>query len=1023
MPPQPGQSVVRFGSFRVDMAGQRLWNGSDPVTLRPKTWQVLRHLVEHADRLVSKHELLDAVWADVAVEEKAVNTCIGEIRTALGDSSRRPRFIETVQRRGFRFLASPSVDAADAVETGQYVRPAFIGRSHELASLQDRLHAAAGNATLTVICGAAGIGKSRLVREATERAGMRTLVGQCIEGGGIPYLPWVEMIHQHLRTRSSADTAATPAAAELRRLIPGLQPDSGDPIPPSTDPELARLRLFEALAEFFGSTSQDGPVVLVLEDIHWIDAASLRALQALAPQLGASSVQLVATLREEDAEPGSAVRNALEALRRRGIVVEVPLRGLAANETREMVADLAGPSVPSAVVARIADSSEGSPFFVEEILRHYGQDATREAAGSDAASAELHLPDNVIEIFERRIRHLSPAARRLVDAIAVCGRDCEEPLLELALDMQDAQLAAAASEAIDFKILRENPGSPGRYGFVHALMSVALRQRLAPPRLRELHASIADAVIATKADAGERAAEVARHLERAVPRVPAIRAIGALVEASEHAAHGLAYEDAIEHCERALSLARAAATGSSEHRCLPELSVRYAEALQKIGQAETVAAAFRAAAAAARQAGEPQWLARAALGMATIWDFEAPDVRGHLEGALECLGSEAGPLRARLLARLSVVLYPHAGTRSRCEALSTEAVELARGEGDATLLAQTLVDWLAGQWYLDNLAAQDAVSEELIDVARRSGDGALLATAHGWRVVIALCSGEIDRAEEHCEALCELAQRLGQPTYRWCGLYLSATLALLHGRLDVAERFASDAFEIGRTASPQSATIVYFTQMVSIRREQNRIGELLPMLEQNPASMSSDALTWNLPHFYMEADRVEDAASAFARACALGFDAMPGENSRNRRLLTLGAMSLACAALGDKAAAAPLYEIVRLESHRWAVAGFGAVNYGMVENGAGALAACLGNYAAACEHFERAIAEYERKNVPIALARACCLYADALLRRGSASDPQHAAALLQRADLLADELGLVRVREMARRVRESALRQ
>jgi DNA-binding winged helix-turn-helix (wHTH) protein len=349
MAPATDQPVVRFGSFRLDLPAGRLWNGDDPVTLRPRTWQVLRHLVENADRLVTKHELLDAFWGDVAVEEKAVNTCIGEIRAALGDSSRRPRFVETVQRRGFRFLASPRAEEDRPLEPG---RSAFVGRCGELDGLVARLSNSGAGTPMVVVSGAAGIGKTRLVREAVELAGTRAFVGQCIEGGGLPYLPWIEMIRERLRRGATVDWSAAPdtTVAELARLIPGLQASTDHSLQPSTDPELARIRLFEAIAAFFEAASTSQPMVLVLEDLHWGDAASLHALQALLPRLAASRTRVVATLRDEDAEPGSTVRTALEALRRRGLVEFVRLGGLAAAETRTLGASLAGPSIPAYLV-------------------------------------------------------------------------------------------------------------------------------------------------------------------------------------------------------------------------------------------------------------------------------------------------------------------------------------------------------------------------------------------------------------------------------------------------------------------------------------------------------------------------------------------------------------------------------------------------------------------------------------------------------------------------------------------------
>jgi len=97
---------VIFGPFRLDAATESVWRDTEEIRLRPKTFAILRFLVEHPRRLVTKEELLDAVWSEVAVGEAALAVCVAEIRRALGDDARTPRYIETVHRRGYRFIGS-----------------------------------------------------------------------------------------------------------------------------------------------------------------------------------------------------------------------------------------------------------------------------------------------------------------------------------------------------------------------------------------------------------------------------------------------------------------------------------------------------------------------------------------------------------------------------------------------------------------------------------------------------------------------------------------------------------------------------------------------------------------------------------------------------------------------------------------------------------------------------------------------------------------------------------------------------
>lgn len=242
---------IRFGSFQLDLAAERLWNGSDPIALRPKTWAVLRFLVDRAGELVEKETLLDAVWTDLAVEEKVLNVSIAEIRQALGDSARQPRYVETVHRRGFRFIA-----ALETESTGPRTAPvqaaapaasrSFVGRQAERSTLMDALEGRGPQRRMVLVSGPAGIGKSRLLAESLRLTTAHVLLGRCIEDGGIPYLPWVEMIRAHLRSEDPASLreGLGEAAAELGRLLPGLGIEAAAPSP-TADPELARLRLFE----------------------------------------------------------------------------------------------------------------------------------------------------------------------------------------------------------------------------------------------------------------------------------------------------------------------------------------------------------------------------------------------------------------------------------------------------------------------------------------------------------------------------------------------------------------------------------------------------------------------------------------------------------------------------------------------------------------------------------------------------------------------------------------------------------
>jgi DNA-binding winged helix-turn-helix (wHTH) protein len=198
---------VSIGPFLVDFTNQVLRRGKTTIELRPKTFAVLHHLVENAGRLVTKEDLLEAVWPNTAITDTVLKVCVGEIREAFGDDAGAPHYIETAHRRGYRFIAAPrqlgvTVRFGDAAAS-MLPRTAFVGRESERAELRRFVDTAlAGAGQLVLVAGEAGVGKTRLCEEiAAEGAqkNLRILVGRCYEMEGVtPYIPFVEVLETAL---------------------------------------------------------------------------------------------------------------------------------------------------------------------------------------------------------------------------------------------------------------------------------------------------------------------------------------------------------------------------------------------------------------------------------------------------------------------------------------------------------------------------------------------------------------------------------------------------------------------------------------------------------------------------------------------------------------------------------------------------------------------------------------------------------------------------------------------------------
>ena len=233
--------VICFPPFSVDLESECLWRGDEPVELRPKTWQLMRFLVDNPGRLLTRDELLDAVWADVAVTPASLNQAIRELRQALGDDARNPRFIQTVHRRGFRFIAQ--IEKADRAEvhewdrsrTDRRARRRVIGRDGELKTLHRFLtEARSGRRQVVFVTGEPGIGKTSLLREflhqlqgASDGEPLFVGGGQCVEslGEADAYLPVLDALGRLTRepqTTSLRDVLRTYAPTWMAQL-PWLQ--------------------------------------------------------------------------------------------------------------------------------------------------------------------------------------------------------------------------------------------------------------------------------------------------------------------------------------------------------------------------------------------------------------------------------------------------------------------------------------------------------------------------------------------------------------------------------------------------------------------------------------------------------------------------------------------------------------------------------------------------------------------------------------------------------------------------------
>jgi DNA-binding NarL/FixJ family response regulator/tetratricopeptide (TPR) repeat protein len=418
----------------------------------------------------------------------------------------------------------------------------FVGRRRDLARLQDCLGAAsAGWPQALLIGGEAGVGKTRLVSEFSAQAGdagVRVLAGGCIDvSGGLPFGPIVEAFRGLERDLGPAAFRELlgPAYAELERFLPTSRGDWPRAAPTGAS---AQDRLFELVLRLLSDMGAETPVVLVVEDLHWADRSTLDLLMFLVRNLRRERLVLIATYRS-DAHPASSLRAFRAEFGRQ--VDRVELARFDREELASLLAALLGSPPEAEVVDRVMASSDGNPFFAEELV----------AAGLDNQIG--WLSPRLRDVLMARTEALSQEAQETLRVAAVVGRRVEHRLLAAVSELDDRRLLQALREAVAHQLLVTDP--EGMYVFRHTLARQAIYEDLIAGERQRLHAAVAAALAADPSrvvPGASSAAELAHHWTEAQD-LP--RALAATVEAARQSATAVyAFAEADRQYRRALTL-------------------------------------------------------------------------------------------------------------------------------------------------------------------------------------------------------------------------------------------------------------------------------------------------------------------------------------------------------------------------------------------------------------------------------------------------------------------------------------
>jgi DNA-binding CsgD family transcriptional regulator len=890
----------------------------------------------------------------------------------------------------------------------------FVGRTNELETLRTLMPRAAGEGCRVVLVGGEpGSGKSRLMREfARETAadGALVLYGSCDAVVRSPYGPFVEALDQLARA-TEADalrTAMGAGAGELSRVLPDLSQRVGElPPPVAADPDTERHRLHMAVSELLAGVTRDRPALLVVEDGHWADAASLLLLRHFARAPGSARVLLAATFRDTEPDLPEAFSAALAELRRSDDVIRLRVEGLSLEEIAEFVRAAVGGGdvVGVAEVARaIHDLTGGNAFLVGELWRALSETGAVEIDACGVATvtrppAELASPESVREVVSQRLARLEPATTDLLEVAATAGSEFDLETVRRAAGLDEPQLLGALDEAVRSGMIEELPGRELPCRFTHELVRRALYDRLSRIRRAELHLRVAEALEDAAPRRGRALADLAYHFAAAVPFGDRSRAVAYNLLAAQAASGALAFDEAAARLRTALDVG----IESPEQR--GDALLALGEASHRGGKALAALEAFSAAAQIAREVGDPELLARAAIGYEeACWRPGIVD-----EGAVEllveaaaALSDEPSVLRVGLLGALGRAL-DRRGDHAGGATWHTAAVSMARELDDRYGLATVLMHsyWSRGTSSLEEILAMLTEAQAL---GRELGDTEILAETMAWRVPTFVALGDLAAARREVADLLETAERTAQPFVHHVADHYGAALALCDGRLAEAERLAQRSYEWGRLLTGRDPSAVHGIQMFSIRREQGRLAELAPIARILAGADRTGPWRPGLAALLAELGMEEEARHELRQLVAEGLDPL----RQSLWLASLVYLTDASTALGDDAVAALVYPELEPFAGAPVMIGHLVTCYGAADRYLGMLAAILGKAELAEEHFGRALELNREMGAETWTAHTAYEYGRLLLARGPRGR-EDAAALLAEAATLSERIGLAAV--------------
>jgi len=953
----------------------------------------------------------------------------------------------------------------------------FVSREKELQQLDQRLQLMlAGRGQVSFITGEAGFGKTSLAGEFARRAQkhnaeLLVVIGDCNAQTGIgdPYLPFREilaMLAGDIDDRVAQGMTTAENAGRLKnflavskRVIADVGPDLIDIFLPgvgiatragalvvgnrggrrhgSFSSSAAALamspaalgadqnRIFEQITTVLTTLARRKPLVLVLDDLQWVDDSSASLLFHLARRIEGSRIHIVGTYRPEEVDLGRGesrhpIAQVVSELKREYGDLLVILGDESEAETRDFVNSLIDtePNVLSDTFReKLHRQTNGHALFTAELLvamqerGHLLQDD--EGRWTEGATLDWDsLPARVEGVVEERINRLQSELKDMLTIACVEGETFTAQVIGRLQEIAERRLLQRLTHELDRQhrlISEEGNKRVGKarisqFRFRHHMFQRFLYDNLGDSEREQLHEDIAE--VLESLYSGHRpqvSVQLAHHYENAGLFE---RSAECYLLAGERASRVYAYHETLGLAERGIATLNRLGDLSEYSALLLDLHLMLGEAEHHVGRFAESMETFRQTAELAASLQQPEALARAALG------YDEPRWRCNLlettavsllSRALEMLDADDSALRVLLTAHLARASLG-AASRPELTAMLDGAIAMARRIEDPRALIESMRTRLSLDRDPAGINERIRLIGEILPTAVQIDDKYLQMELYAFRIYDFVALGDTDGWTRDLEALRRISVDIAEPFYEYNYQTMAVAPAVNAGRFVEAEQLAMAAFETGQKLGVDNNEGVMGVQMFTIRREQGRLAEIAPVVKHFVTEHGAGA-AWRpgLALIYADIGELDKARSEFERLATEDFKPIPRDSLWQTSLVYLAET---CCAIDATEEAAVLYELLLPYRDLTVVVGNASICLGATSRYLGQLAATLGRWQDSEVHFRHALDLDARMGATTWLAHARYQYSRMLFRRGTASDATGANRLLDAAMDTAGRLGM-----------------